>query len=118
MKGLQTEPVHCTSAVMPLVLQLVQHLGGARTAAKSATVGARVFEARMEKFTLDLLKRHVDKLRMVRHAPGGLYWHLGFDNYAIWALDNSGSSYTLVSQVCAASLGCPLGLGGQSAATA
>ena len=68
---------------MPLVLRLVHHLGGVLTAASSTAMGARVLEVCTGKFAVDPLKRRVAKLHMVRHTPGGLYLHLGFDNYAI-----------------------------------
>ena len=54
-------------------------------------------DVRMGKFAVDLLKPHVEKLRVVYCTTGRLYWHLGFDNYAMLELDDSGSSYTLVS---------------------
>ena len=82
-QGLQNVPVERTVAVMPLVLRLVQHLGGALTAASSAALGARVLEVHTGKFAVDPVKRCVDKLCVAQSAPGGLYWYLGFDNYAI-----------------------------------
>ena len=93
-------------------MRLVHHLGGALTAASSVAVGASVPEVRTGKFAVDPLKQRVDKLGMVHRAPSELYWHLGLDNYAIWALDDSASSYAFVSQGLCNKLGLPIRTGG------
>ena len=41
--------------------------------------------------------RRVDKMRVVPHIPGAQYWKVGIDNYLVWAIHDSGSSYILVS---------------------
>ena len=41
---------------------------------------------------------HVNKLPVMHQVLRALYWHLGLENYTIWALDNSVSPYTLVSK--------------------
>ena len=110
MQGLVNMPISTT--VMPLVSRLAQHLSGALTAAKSAAVGARVLSVHTGGANVTPLKSRVDKLRTVRRTPGGLYWYLGLDNYAIWALEDSGSSYTLVSRGLCNELGLPVRTGG------
>ena len=88
---MQNVPVQRTGAVMLLVSQLVHYLGGVLAAAGSAAVGARVLEARTGRFPVDPLNRQFDELCVVPCTPGGLYWHLGLNNYAIWARDDSGT---------------------------
>ena len=60
--------------------------------------GYKTTDAHTGKIAVDPLKPRVEKLRVVYCMTGRLYWHLGFDNYAMLELDDSGSSYTLVSQ--------------------
>ena len=96
---------------MLLVSRLTQHLGGALTAASSAVVGASVLSVHTGKAAVTPLTQHADKLRVVRRALGGVYWHLGLYNCAIWALDDSGSTYALVSRGSCHELGLPIRTG-------
>ena len=43
------------------------------------------------------MDKRVDKMCMVPRVPGAQYLAVGLDNYRLWAMHDSGSSYTLVS---------------------
>ena len=63
-----------------------------RGAARGATVTSVTTSAPVE----PMLKR-VEKLRAVPRVPGLQYLKVGIDNYLLWAMYDSGSSYTLLS---------------------
>ena len=108
MQGLVDVPI-ASAAVM----RLAQLRSGAVSAARGAGLGAQVVAVHRGKTDVTTPINHrVDKLRVVKRVPGHLYWYLGFDNYAIWALQDSGSSYTLVSRGLCRELGLPIQAGG------
>ena len=43
------------------------------------------------------MSKWVEKLRTVPRVPGSQYLKVGIDNYLLWAMYDSGSSYTLLS---------------------
>ena len=43
------------------------------------------------------MSKRVEKLRTVPRVPGSQYLKEGIDNYLLWAMYDSGSSYTLLS---------------------
>ena len=58
--------------------------------------GARVVSATVGE-SIEPMDRRVDKMHAVPRVPGAQYWKVGIDNYLVWAMHDSGSSYTLVS---------------------
>ena len=58
--------------------------------------GAQVFLSTVGE-SVEPMNRRVDKIRVVPRVPGAQYWKVGIDNYLVWAMHYSGSSYTLVS---------------------
>ena len=58
--------------------------------------GARVISA-IAGTGVEEMDKRVDKMRVVPRVPGTYYLAAGLDKYRLWAMHNSGSSYTLVS---------------------
>ena len=46
---------------------------------------------------VESMSKRVEKLRTVLCVPGSQYLKVGIDNYLLWAMYDSGSSYTLLS---------------------
>ena len=55
--------------------------------------------------TVACMDERVEKLRVVPRVAGSDYWRVGLDNYLLWALHDSGSSFTLVSTGLCKALG-------------
>ena len=47
--------------------------------------------------SVESMSKRVEKLRTVLCVPGSQYLKVGIDNYLLWAMYDSGSSYTLLS---------------------
>ena len=51
------------------------------------------------------MDKSIEKLHVVLRVTGSDYWGVGLDNYLLWALHDSGSSFMLVSTGLCKALG-------------
>ena len=83
------------AAVLPSVEKLVRKVCAAQNAA-GGSFGARVLSIHTGKEVSSMSSR-VDKCHLTRRTPTAQNYLVGIDNYVVWCLNDTGSTYTIIS---------------------
>ena len=86
----------------PGLTGLISHIKA--TQAKANKLGARVVRVTKGDGVAKLSER-VDKRHLTRMTPMAQYFDVSLDNYRVYALNDTGSTFTLVSSALAKELG-------------